>query len=100
MASFGENRNFENIEIENVGTQESETQPIPTEEGGAGRRVPNSDIFKVPFKKTPKGDNKFVVSCNYCSQVYKFNHGGGYGMFQRHLQLKHPRKMGLGGDQT
>ena len=32
MTSFGENRNFENIEIENVEIQESETQPIPTEE--------------------------------------------------------------------
>ena len=30
MESFGEKRNLENIEIENVGTQESETQPIPT----------------------------------------------------------------------
>ena len=81
MTSFSENRNFENIEIENVVTKESETQPIPTEEGEARGRVPNSDIFKVHLKKTPKGNNKFDVSCNCCSQMYKFNNGGGYGTF-------------------
>ena len=47
-----------------------------------------------------KGDGKFDVSCNYCNQVYKFKHGGGYDTFIHHLQTKHPLKIGLACNQT
>lgn len=94
MASEG--RNFENVEFE---TQNFQTQESETQQKGGGK-ISTSDIFNIHFKKTPKGDGKFDVSCNYCNQVYKFKQGGGYGTFARHLQTKHPLKVGLSRDQT
>ena len=66
MAS--EDKSLENVEINAyLQTQESETQPPPIQEGGA--KISNFDIFKVHFKKTPKQNGNFDVSCNYCKQV-------------------------------
>ena len=64
MASFGENRNFKNIKIENIGKQETKTQPIPTEEMEEGGRIPNSDIFKVHLGKLLKVIINFTYTCN------------------------------------
>ena len=49
MENFSENQSFENVE--NIETQENQTQPISTQgdEGRAGGRVPSSDIFKIYF---------------------------------------------------
>ena len=68
MENFSGNVNFESFEIENIGTQESQTQPIPTQgdEGEVEGRVSSSDIFKTHFKKIPSSDKKFKVLCNYC----------------------------------
>ena len=97
MAS--EDRTFENVEMNvYLQTQDSETQPLPTQERGA--KILNSDIFKVHFRKTPKGDDNFDISCNDCKQVYKFKHEGGYGTFTKYLHTKHPLKVGLARDQT
>ena len=100
MENFGENQSFQNVE--NIGTQESQTQPILTQgdEGGAGGRVSNSDIFKIHFKKIASGDKIFKVICNYCSKEYAFKHGGGYGTFQKHIIAKHPDKVGMARGQT
>ena len=92
MAS--KNKTFENIEMNAyLQIQESETQQPLTQEGGV--KILNSDIFKVHFKKTPKENSNFDVSCNYCKQVYKFKHGGEYNTFTKHLHTKHPPMGGL-----
>ena len=44
-------------------TQESETQSLSTQEGGA--KISNFKIFKVHFRRPPKGDGNFDVFCNY-----------------------------------
>ena len=95
MENFSENQSFENVE--NIGTQESQTQPISTQgnEGGAGGRVPSSDIFKIYFKKIRSGDKTFKVICNYCSKEYTFKHRGGYETFQKHIIAKHLEKVGM-----
>ena len=56
MENFGENQSFENVE--NIGTQESQTQLIFTQgdEGGVEGRVLSSDIFKIHLKKIRSGD--------------------------------------------
>ena len=95
MENFGENQSFENVE--NIETQESQTQPISTQgdEGGGGGRVSSSNIFKIHFKNNRSGDKTFKVICNYCSKEYAFKHGGGYGTFQKHIIVKHPDKVGM-----
>jgi hypothetical protein len=59
-----------------------------------------SDIFKVHFTKRRQTENIFDVICNYCGQLYKFKVGGGYGTFRRHLEQKHPDKIGYDKTQT
>ena len=100
MKNFGENQSFQNVE--NIGTQESQTQPILTQgdERGAGGRVSSSDIFKIHFKKIRSGDKTFKAICNYCLKEYAFKHGGGYGTFQKHIIAKHPDKVGMARGQT
>ena len=102
MENFSGNRFFEKEEIENIGTQESQTQQISTQrdEGGAEGRVSSSDIFKIHFKKIPSGDKKFKIFCIYCPQEYSFKHGGGYGTFQKYIINKYPKKVGMVRGQT
>lgn len=84
--------------FENTVSQENETQ---TGGSSSGARQLSSDIFTKHFKKGPlKSDKKVDAICNYCGAKYSFKPGGGYGTLQRHLNTKHPEKVGMLTGQT
>ncbi|XP_057997545.1 uncharacterized protein LOC131176514 [Hevea brasiliensis] len=91
MEQIGDDDN--DVEVQELfhHTQESQNQQAEKVEV---KKALTSDIFKVHFTKKRRSENTFDVICNYCGQVYKFKMGGGYGTFNRHLEQKHPTKIG------
>jgi len=85
-------------QYEEVEQQQQHQQQMEMEQ--QSQKIPTSDIFKIHFKKIQKEDGNFDVACNYCRRIYKFKQGGGYGTFKRHLESKHPEKMGQSRGQT
>ena len=98
--------NFEGFPNENldIPTQESEfnEQFQEDEEQEQEQRAKivtrarqSSDIFSIHFTKKFKGEKMYDVICNYCGKSYKFKQAGGYGSFWKHLETKHPTKIGV-----
>ncbi|KAL6580839.1 hypothetical protein OROMI_006762 [Orobanche minor] len=55
-----------------------------------------SPLFAIHFTKTDDvetGPDHYLCKCNYCSKVYKFRKGGGYGILNGHMQRQHPDKV-------
>lgn len=46
----------------------------------------------------PSGD--LQAKCKYCSKIYKFKQGGGYGTLTRHIEKSHPVEIGISRSQT
>ena len=98
----------ENSNQQYVVTDEEERQCSEEEEGEEActmtmpkrKQTHTSDIFTVHFTKKQKDENTFEVICNYCKKSYKFKLGGGYGTFKRHLEQKHPSKVGIDKSQS
>ncbi|KAL6561730.1 hypothetical protein OROMI_017331 [Orobanche minor] len=62
-----------------------------------------SPLFAIHYTKTgdvETGPDHFLCKCNYCSKVYKFKKGGGYGTLNGHMQKYHPDKVGIESNQT
>ncbi|KAL6564264.1 hypothetical protein OROMI_015714 [Orobanche minor] len=62
-----------------------------------------SALFAIHYSKTDDveaGPDHFLVKCNYCTKVYKFRKGGGYGTLNGHMQRQHPDKIGIESTQT
>ncbi|KAL6564241.1 hypothetical protein OROMI_015691 [Orobanche minor] len=62
-----------------------------------------SPLFALHYTKTDDvetGPNHFLCKCNYCSKVYKFKKGVGYGTLNGHMARYHPDKVGIESNQT
>ena len=44
------------------------------------------------MQKIDKPDGTMVVLCNYCSEKFKWSKFGGYNIYRRHVNNRHPTK--------
>lgn len=76
------------------------------DEGHRQGRTLKSTLFTKHFRKVRSSSKKkgqpevFDIFCNYCDKKYKFNAGGGYGTFRRHITQKHPKEEGMTSNQS
>ena len=62
---------------------------------GPRGRLFSSDLFTIHFTKIQREHEYNVrttydVHCNYCTKVYVYRAGEGYGRFMQHLRIRHP----------
>ncbi|KAH7663547.1 Tam3-transposase (Ac family) protein [Dioscorea alata] len=79
--------------------QQSVPVNAPSQTGQANNSTETtlkSNIFKIHFTKVCNNNDGIVThgKCNYCGSEFKHCKGGGYGTFNRHMEKKHPDKLG------
>ncbi|KZV54663.1 ATP-dependent zinc metalloprotease FTSH 1, chloroplastic-like [Dorcoceras hygrometricum] len=58
------------------------------------------DIFIKHFDKVTLLSGDLQAICKYCSKSYKWQHEGGYGTLNRHIEKNHPVKIDISRTQT